>query len=113
MDASEQPERTQPTQQPSAAYAPPQTQAPHAPQLFPCPSCGRTVNASLSFCPQCGRPLRTAQPPQLYQPPAPPQPQVYYPVAPQPPKTGRSGGEIAFIVIIALIAAMIILVKFC
>jgi hypothetical protein len=110
MDASETPDRPpQPTHQP--AYAPPQAQ--HAPQSFPCPSCGRAVNASQAFCPQCGRPLRAVQPPQIYQPPAPPQPQIYYPVAPQPPKTGRSGGEIALIVIIALIAAMVILVKFC
>ncbi|HEV2707350.1 MAG TPA: hypothetical protein VGV59_15640 [Pyrinomonadaceae bacterium] len=110
MDASETPDRPQPVQQqPSPTYAAPQPQP--ATQSFPCPSCGRVVNTTQAFCPQCGRSLRAAPPMQIYQPPAPSQ--VYYPVAPQPPKSGRSGGEIALIVIIALIAAMIILVKFC
>jgi predicted amidophosphoribosyltransferase len=87
-------------------YVPPTVAAQ---SLFPCPSCGKTITRANAFCPQCGRPLQALeQQSPNYQTPLQP---VYYPVV--PPPAGRTKGEYALIIIIALLAAMIILAKFC
>ena len=80
-----------------------------APSQFPCPSCGKPINRDNAFCPQCGRPVQAiVQQSPLHQTPLQP---VYYPSG-QPP-AGRTKGEYALIIIIALLAALLILAKFC